>query len=423
VQASLDRINDPAGEGSRTFIKIWEQEASEAAAAYDSARRQLASGSLVAGLPVSVKDLFDIKGEITRAGAKARDDAAPAERDASVIGRLREAGAVLVGRTNMTQFAYSAVGLNPHFGTPGNPWDRTRTPGGSSSGAAVSVADGMAVAALGSDTVGSIRVPAALCGVVGFKPTQRRVPRQGAIPLSTTLDTIGPLARSVEDCALVFSIIASEAPMLASREISGFRIAIPKDGMLEDLDPPVSRAFARVCTLLSQTGAKLTDIDIAPLAKFHAMNPNATIQAVEAMAWHRDLIARRGDDYDPNVKARIKAGASIAAIDYVDHLMQRNPLSQRLDELTAEFDVLIMPTVPMIAPSIEACEQDEGSIRARLIRYTSPFNYFDRPAISIPIHEPESAPIGLMIIGEHDKDWELLSAARAIEICLRSKLY
>jgi aspartyl-tRNA(Asn)/glutamyl-tRNA(Gln) amidotransferase subunit A len=209
--------------------------------------------------------------------------------------------------------------------------------------------------------------------------------------------------------------------MLATREVSELKIAIPKGGLLEALDPQVSSAFARACTLLSQAGARLTDIDTAPLAELQALNPNATIQAVEAMAWHRDLIARRGDDYDPNVKSRIEAGAGIAAIDYVDCLMRRNPLSQRLDRLTAEFDGLIMPTVPMIAPSIAACEREAGNIRARLIRNTSPLNYLDRPAISIPIHEPESAPIGLMIIGAHDRDWELLSIARSIEACLGSK--
>ncbi|WP_212394390.1 amidase [Bradyrhizobium jicamae] len=412
----LRRIKDPAGEGTRTFIKVWEQEAQLAAAAFDGAERSGEARSPIAGLPISVKDLFDVKGEVTLAGSVARDDSPPAACDAPVVNRLKSAGAVLIGRTNMTQFAYSAVGLNPHFGTPGNPWDRTRTPGGSSSGAAVSVADRMAVASIGSDTVGSIRVPAALCGVVGFRPTQRRVPREGAIPLSATLDTIGPLARSVEDCALVFGVIAAEELRPTDGcDLSSLRLAIPKGRTLEALDPEVAGAFTRACNMASRAGARIVEIDVEPLEAFYALNPNATIQAVEAMAWHRDLISRRGAAYDPNVKARIEAGDRIAATAYLDCLMRRGPLTHELDHLTACFDALIMPTVPIIAPPIATCERDEGSVRAQLIRNTSPFNYFDRPAISIPIHEPGSAPVGLMLVGGRDEDWKLLAIARAFE--------
>lgn len=416
VEECLDRIKDPAGEGARTFIKVWDREARLAAAAFDTPERTGEARSLLAGLPVSVKDLFDVKGEVTLAGAPARDDAAPAANDAPVISRLKSAGAVLIGRTNMTQFAYSAVGLNPHFGTPGNPWDRSRTPGGSSSGAAVSVADRMAVASIGSDTVGSIRVPAAFCGVVGFKPTQRRVPREGAIPLSRTLDTVGPLARSIEDCALVFGVIAGEGVRQTDGfDLTSLRLAIPKGGMLEGLDPEVASAFTRICNMASRAGAKILEIDVPPLDVFQTLNPNATIQAVESMAWHRDLIGRRGAEYDPNVRARIEAGDRIAATAYADCLMRREPLSHELDHLTAGFDALIMPTVPIIAPSIETCMRDEGSVRAQIIRNTSPFNYFDRPSISIPIHEPGSAPVGLMLVGRRDEDWKLLAVARAFE--------
>ncbi|SFK25684.1 amidase [Bradyrhizobium sp. Gha] len=416
VDDCLGRINDPAGEGARTFIKVWHQEARLAAAAFDDSERAGEACSPVAGLPISVKDLFDVKDEVTLAGARARDDSPPAPCDAPVISRLRSAGAVLIGRTNMTQFAYSAVGLNPHFGTPGNPWDRARTPGGSSSGAAVSVADRMAVAAIGSDTVGSIRVPAAFCGVVGFKPTQRRVPRDGAIPLSMTLDTVGPLARSVEDCALVFGVIAGEEPAPTDGcDLSSLRLAIPKGKMLEGLDSEVAGAFTRACNMASRAGAKILEIDVPQLEAFLALNPNATIQAVEAMVWHRNLIGRRGAEYDPNVRARIEAGDRIAATAYVDCLMRRGPLTHELGRLTACFDAMIMPTVPIIAPSIEACMRDESSIRAQLIRNTSPFNYFDRPAISIPIQEPGSAPVGLMLVGGHDEDWKLLAVARAFE--------
>src|SRR5947207_13073138 len=260
TEQCLARISDPAGEGKRTFVKVWADEARAAAGAQDSLRKIGAVSSPIAGVPISVKDMLDVAGEVTLAGTKALDDAAPAVRDAPVIRRLKSAGAVLTGRTNMAQFAFSIVGLNPRFGTPGNPWDRTRIPGGSSSGAAVSVADGMSVAAIGSDTVGSIRAPAALCGIVGFKPTQRSVPLQGTIPLSITLDTVGPLARSVEDCALVYATISGEPwRELQPLGVKGLRLAIPQTRVLDELNPAVLRAFQRATALLSEAGAELID--------------------------------------------------------------------------------------------------------------------------------------------------------------------
>src|SRR5579864_3980633 len=212
VETALARIADPAGEGARTFTRVYADRARAAADAQDQLRNAGYAASLLAGLPVSIKDLFDVAGEQTLAGSKALDDRPPAARDAPVVARLRAAGAVLIGRTNMTEFAFSGVGINPHFGTPGNPHDRRLIPGGSSSGAAVSVGDGAAIVAIGSDTGGSVRIPAALCGIVGFKPTKRRIPRGGVIPLSTTLDSIGPLANSVGCCAIADAVMAGEAP-------------------------------------------------------------------------------------------------------------------------------------------------------------------------------------------------------------------
>src|SRR5215469_9067384 len=214
TEAALARIADPGGEGRRSFTRVYETAALATADAQDRLRGAGILLSPLAGLPVSVKDLFDVAGEATTAGSVALKDAPPAVADAPIVRRLRAAGAVIVGKTNMTEFAYSGVGINPHYGTPGNPYDRARVPGGSSSGAAVSVVDGCAAVAIGTDTGGSVRIPAALCGLVGFKPTQRRVPRDGAVPLSTTLDSIGPLARSVEDCAIVDAILAGEEPVV-----------------------------------------------------------------------------------------------------------------------------------------------------------------------------------------------------------------
>src|SRR5438132_12826515 len=216
VEAALARIADPEGEGRRVFVKVYDAAARAAADAQDRLRKAGYVASPLAGIPVSIKDLFDVAGEVTLAGSQALDDTPPAEADAPIVARLKAAGAVIIGRTNMTEFAFSGVGINPHYGTPGNPYDRSLIPGGSSAGAPISVADGMAAVAIGTDTGGSVRIPAALCGLVGFKPTQYRVPREGATPLSTTLDSVGPVGLSVACCALTDAVMAGEPPELPS---------------------------------------------------------------------------------------------------------------------------------------------------------------------------------------------------------------
>ena len=419
TEQCLARISDPAGEGKRTFVKVWADEARAVASAQDSLRKIGAVSSPIAGVPISVKDMLDVAGEVTLAGTKALDDAAPAVRDAPVIRRLKSAGAVLTGRTNMAQFAFSIVGLNPHFGTPGNPWDRKRIPGGSSSGATVSVADGMSVAAIGSDTVGSIRAPAALCGIVGFKPTQRSVPLQGTIPLSITLDTVGPLARSVEDCALVYATISGE-PWHELQPIGakGLRLAIPQTRVLDELSPAVARAFEQAGRRLSKAGAGLIDARFDYFAEIEASNGCGVIEYVDALAWHRELLARRGEDYDPNVRARVEKGATIAAWEYAAMQEWRKDVIARFDQDTRPFDAIILPTVAMTAPTIEECERDESNVRAKLLRNPSLFNFLDRPAITIPIHLPGEAPVGLMVVGERNQDWRLLAIAQSLEAVL-----
>lgn len=412
----LAQIADPAGEGKRTFIKVWADEARMIAKAQDGLRKIGCAPSPIAGIPISVKDMLDVAGEVTLAGTKALDDAPPAAEDAPVVRRLKAAGAVLTGRTNMAQFAFSIVGLNPHFGTPGNPWDRTRIPGGSSSGAAVSVADGMSVAAIGSDTVGSIRAPAALCGIVGFKPTQRSVPLQGTVPLSVTLDTVGPLARTVHDCALVYATISGEPwRELQPLGINGLRLAVPQTRVLDELTPAVSRTFQRATALLSEAGARLFDANFTYFEEIESKNGCGVIEYVDALAWHKELLDRRGNDYDPNVRGRVEKGATIAAWEYAAMQEWRKDVIARFDKDTFAFDALILPTVGTTAPTMDECERDEGGIRAKLLRNPSLFNFLDRPAITIPIHVPGEAPVGLMVVGERDQDWRLLSAAQALE--------
>ncbi|MGH6681321.1 MAG: amidase, partial [Bradyrhizobium sp.] len=293
VEDCLARIADPAGEGQRTFIHVDRQAALDAAEAMDRLRRAHAAPSRFAGIPLSIKDLFDIKGQVTRAGSRALEDSAPAEADAPVVARLRRAGFIVIGRSNMTEFAFSGIGINPHYGTPKGAWKRNEghIPGGSSSGAAVSVVDGMAHGALGTDTGGSCRIPAAYNGIVGYKPTQRRIPLDGGVPLSFSLDSYGPLARTVKCCAILDAVLADEpVTALRPRPIRGMRLAVPTTLVLDELDDAVSRTFDRALTTLSRLGADIEHIEVPEFLDVGPINSKGGFAAAESYAWHRYLL-------------------------------------------------------------------------------------------------------------------------------------
>ena len=373
------------------------------------------------GIPVSIKDLFDVAGERTLAGSQALDDAPLAKADAPIVARLKAAGAVVIGRTNMTEFAFSGVGINPHYGTPGNPHDRSLIPGGSSAGAPVSVADGMAAVAIGTDTGGSVRIPAALCGLVGFKPTQYRVPRDGATPLSTTLDSIGPIGVSVACCALTDAIIAGEpAEVPDAMPPAGLRLAIPQTVMLDDIEAPVAAAFERAVSTLSRAGARIIELPLEMLGDYARINIKGGLPVVEAFAWHEKLIERRGQDYDPRIRTRIGRGREMTAAEYIRLVEARTDFIRRFDVETDVFDALVMPTVPMTAPPIRAFARDEDYARLnlKLLRNTSIINFLDRCALSLPIEQPGMAPVGLMVVGRHGEDRRLLAIGSGIEPCL-----
>jgi aspartyl-tRNA(Asn)/glutamyl-tRNA(Gln) amidotransferase subunit A len=261
--------------------------------------------SALEGVPVSVKDLFDVAGQVTTAGSIALKDAPPAQADAPVVARLRAAGAVILGRTNMTEFAFSGLGLNPHYGTPGNPFDRARIPGGSSSGAAVSLADGMAAMGLGTDTGGSVRIPSAFCGLVGLKPTQARVPLAGCVPLSTSLDSIGPLARTVACCAATDAILAGEpAEPLPDMPVEGLRLLAPTNVLREEMDATVAGALDRALRRLADAGARIVERAVPELDELPQLSAKGGFAAAESWAWHRGLIARKAAAYDPRVLER-----------------------------------------------------------------------------------------------------------------------
>ncbi|HEY1795286.1 MAG TPA: amidase [Stellaceae bacterium] len=421
TEAALARIADPAGEGKRTFTKVYRDEALAAADAQDTLRQAGYVTSPLSGLPVSVKDLFDVAGEVTLAGSIALDDRPPATEDAPIVARLRAAGAVIVGKTNMTEFAFSGVGYNPHYGTPGNPFDRSLIPGGSSAGAPVSVVDEQAVVAIGTDTGGSVRVPAALCGVVGFKPTQFRVSRDGAIPLSTTLDSIGPLANSVACCAITDAVIAGEAPEAPEPVPANLlRLAVPKTFFFEKVAPEVASAFDNARAVLERAGARIVDLPLSELNEYPAMMAKGGFSAVEAFAWHKDIIARRGNEYDRRVRERIERFGGLSAVEYIEHGHARAGLIARVDRQTAQFDAFLAPTVAITAPPLAAFERDEDywRLNSLILRNTAIINFLDRCALSLPIQKPGSAPVGLMIVGAHGADRDLLAVGRGIEAAL-----
>lgn len=425
VEDALMRIAVPSGEGERVFLRTHRESALAEAKASDTLRAHGIVPSPLAGIPVSVKDLFDVAGDITRAGSKALADSAPAKIDATAVRQLRQAGAIIVGRTNMVEFAFSGLGLNPHYGTPKNPWDRAtgRIPGGSSSGAAVSVSDGMAAMGLGTDTGGSVRIPAALCGLTGFKPTARRIAKDGTFPLSATLDSIGPIAPSVACCALVDSILAGDAPLVPSAlPLKGLRLGVVQDYVLDGLDSGVAEAFGRALASLSQAGASVTDVRFEALHRLPQINQRGGLVVAEAYAVHRELIARRKADYDPRVASRALRGADMSAADYLEVLAQRAGMIADSERLAAPYDALLMPTVAMVAPAIAPLEVDDqlyGKTNLAILRNPSVVNFLDGCALSIPCHQPGDGPVGLMIVGQSGADRRLLSVGLALESALR----
>ena len=420
VEQALAKISDPAGEGARAFIKVDTEGARAAADFQDQLRRQGRQPSPFAGIPISVKDLFDLAGEVTTAGSKVLKDAAPALADAPAIAALKSAGMVVLGRTNMTEFAYSGVGLNPHYGTPRSAYDRKtgRIPGGSSAGAAVAVADGMCALGIGTDTGGSCRIPAAYNGIVGYKPSTGRVSTRGAYPLSPRFDSIGPLGNSVACCAAADALMAGDwSGQIAAREVSTLRIGVLKTAVLEGLDAEVASAYERALARLSKAGATLVDFAFEELLEMPSLTIKGGIVAAEAYARHRDLIARKGAEYDPRVRMRLEAAGGISAADYLSILKRRDEIVARFNDCAQGFSAVVLPTVMNIPPPIAALDGDQDYLRfnSMSLRNTYVGNFLDCCALSIPVNEPGAAPVGLMLMGAWGQDENLFSVGQAIE--------
>ena len=420
VEQALARIAEPLGEGSRAFLKVYADSARAEADAADRLRKAGVRRSAVDGLPVSLKDLYDVAGDVTRAGSKVLS--ITAKEDAAAVARLRAAGAIFIGRTNMVEFAFGGVGLNPHYGTPKNPFDRktARVPGGSSSGAAVAQADGMCVMALGSDTRGSVRGPAALCGVVGWKPTAARVPRDGAFPLSYTLDSVGPLANSVACAAAYDAVLSGQSEDPMQLEAKGLRLLVPRCSALEDLDKEVAAAFQSALERLSRAGALVTERPVAAFDRQGEYFKHGGYAGAEAYHIHRANEARIGE-FDPRIGKRILLGKSLSASDYLLLGELRAAYIREVQALAEPYDAIVMPSVPCIAPSIaEADASDEAYFRwnGRILRNNGLINFLDGCAASLPCHEPGSAPVGFMVCGTAGSDRRTLAAAAAIERAL-----
>jgi aspartyl-tRNA(Asn)/glutamyl-tRNA(Gln) amidotransferase subunit A len=420
IEEALSRIGDTNGEGKRAFLKVYSDTARIEADFSDRLRRAGIRRSPVDGLPVSLKDLFDVSGDVTRAASNIRADAAPAERDAAAVARLRAAGAVIIGRTHMVEFAFGGVGLNAHFETPRNPWDRGtgRIPGGSTSGGAVAQADGMCVMALGSDTRGSVRQPAALCGVAGFKPTTRRVPREGAFPLSYTLDSVGPLANSVACCATYDAILAGErpdpSPLIPAK---GLRLLLPISSALEDLDSEVAKSFEASVLSLRKAGAFVREVPVPAFDRQSEYFKGGGLAGAEAYHVHQPYLHRLSD-YDPRVGKRIILGKEMSAAEYVGIARLRDSFISEIERVAAPFDAIIMPTTPCIAPTIAETERsDEDYFRwnFRIMRNTGLINFLDGCAATVPCHEPGNAPVGFMVCGIAGTDRHTLAVAAGIE--------
>ncbi|MFN5700974.1 MAG: amidase [Betaproteobacteria bacterium] len=418
LEASLSLAGE--SRAANVLLSTYQESARSAADDADRRNRLGAPQGLLSGALLTIKDLFDVEGQPTVAACPAFSDAPPASRHAPAVSRLREAGAVIVGKTNMTELAFTGVGINRHFGTPVNPFSRDEPliPGGSSSGAAVSVALGLAMAALGSDTGGSIRVPAALCGLVGFKSTQARVPIAGALSLSHTLDTVCAMANSVEEVLLVDAVISSQQLNPKRRSVRGLRLAVPQNVVLEAIDRDVANAFQRTLSILSGLGAELIDVVWPDFAEIGQIQTPGGLPAAECWNSHRLWIEPRLSQVDPGIGVRLQMGAAVTSGEYSRMLSLRQQWIKSMELTVRPFDAWICPTVPTVAQPIAPLMKDESAFAAcnRLIlRNTFLVNFMNGCAVTIPIHAEGDLPVGLQIASVCNDDAKLLSIALAVE--------
>lgn len=424
TQAMLARAEDHRAQGGHAYVSLDGEQALREARASDALRAAGSVASPLAGIPISIKDLFDVRGQVSSAASLALADAAPAASDAVAVARLRAAGAVLLGRTNMSEFAFSGLGLNPHHGTPRNPHDASRVAGGSTSGGAVTVALDMAAGALGTDTGGSIRIPSAFCGLTGFKPTAATVPLAGTVPLSRSLDSAGPIAQSVDCCAILHAALSGQDHVLPAPSLKGLRFGYTLDFVGAGVDGQVQQAFDRSLAQLRAAGALVEQFDFPELLQLPAINGGGGLVAAEAWHWHRELLEARGAQYDQRVAARIRRGQQQGAAEYLDLLDARAHLRVIAQQRLAPYDAWLMPSVAIVAPEVAPLASDDATFFATnglVLRNASVINFLDGCALSLPCHGKGELPVGLSICGVHGADDRILAIGRAVEALLRER--
>jgi aspartyl-tRNA(Asn)/glutamyl-tRNA(Gln) amidotransferase subunit A len=427
VEQALLGAQAPAA--AHVFTHLFFDTAMEQARAADAARRSASAGQNLGalhGLPIAVKDNFDLQGRTTMGGTVVCGSDAVATQDAPAVARVRDAGAVILGQTNMSEFAFSGVGFNPHYGTPRNPCDTalTRIPGGSSAGSAVAVALGLAVAGLGTDTGGSIRIPAALCGLVGFKGSQQRIPLQGVMELSRSLDTAGAITRTVQDSVWVDSVMSQQPLPVTAANLRGMRFAVPQTLVLDDLEPAVAQAFEKALSRISAAGAQVVEIAFAELADIAPRSLPGGFSPVEGYAAHHARIARAPNRVDPRVMARMALGQGVSAMDYIGLVDRRRQWIDQAQAVLHGFDAMLCPTVPLLAPELAPLlRSDEAFFKANrlLLRNPSMINYMDGCSFSLPCQAEGELPVGLMVSSVNGQDAHLASVALALESLISPK--
>lgn len=427
TEDALMQIADTQGEGAFAFTRVYAEQARQQARASDQRRAAGGARSALDGVPIAIKDLFDVAGEPTLAGSRVLASAPAAAAHSGVVRRLFHAGSVVVGKTNMTEFAYSGLGINPHYGTPANPWNREnrRIPGGSSSGAAVAVADVMCLGAVGSDTGGSVRIPAAFCGLTGYKPTARRMDDTGVLPLSPSLDSVGVIAHGIADCLALDGVLSHQPLSPQAQPLSKARFGVPQTLVLDGLDDAVGAAFEHSLWRLARAGARIETVPCTAFAELAAINAAGGFTALESWRWHQSLIARHAAEYDPRVLSRIRRGAALSERDAALLMRQRAEWQRRVTIEIQGYDALLMPTVPFIAPTIAELEANEATyfrVNGAALRNPSIINFLDGCAVSLPCQQPGDAPVGLMVAGLPLQDNALLGWALSIERCLNGGL-
>ncbi len=426
VEDCLAAIEAPDGEGTRAFMQVNANTARAEADRWDTRRKNGQKIPPFAGIPMALKDLFDVEGDVTRAGSTVLRNAAPATKDAPCIHRLRNAGFIFMGRTTMVEFAFGGLGQNPHYGTPLSVYDRAtgRVPGGSSSGSAVAVVDGMADIAMGTDTGGSCRIPAAFNGLTGYKPSTGRIPTTGVYPLSFTLDSVGPIGRTVDCCAAVDAILAEDwngAPKPVEK--SELKLGVLQNFVTNTLDEMVAKTYGDALSRLSAAGVKLIDVTIPAIDDIPAANAKGGFAPAEAWAHHRERLATQASEYDPRVSTRIQTGEKQSAADYIDALHARKRLIAEAHAVTRDYDAILMPSAAHIPPKLTDIETEADYIRLNMLtlRNTSVGNFLDRCSISLPANAPGEAPVGLMLVGEHGADQSLFNIAATLEKVLHTR--